>query len=489
MKDEDKTKKQLIKELLEMRQQITELEKSEGEHRLTEEKLRESKQQYKRIFEFSPEVIGVIDTKGNLLDVNRRLYDWVGYKAEEVTGKNFLELPFLPKESQAIAMEKLSQSILGEDVHPYELDFITKSGEKRVGRILANPIRDENGELIGELVMASDVTEHKKMEEDLFESEEKYRTLVDNLNIGIYRNTPGPKGKFMEANPAIIKIFGYKSKEEFLKINVSDLYQNPKEREKFNKKILKDGFVRNEKLQLKKKDGTPIWGSVTAIAVYDENGEVKHYDGIIEDITERKQMEEALKESEEKYSNVVENANDAIYIITLEGFEYVNPAFEELTGYTSKEICSEKFNFWNIIHPDDIKLIKKREEARRGGKKIPSRYEFRIIAKDGKIKTVEPATVDLGKKGEIKVMGILRDITERKKAEEEMKRALEQEREFKRVTAHYFFNPLCIAKGYLELGKEKGKIRTIEAIETALHAIERIENVVKNVVEEGEIRE
>ncbi|KAA0003066.1 MAG: PAS domain S-box protein, partial [Thermoplasmata archaeon] len=169
------------------------------------------------------------------------------------------------------------------------------------------------------------------------------------------------------------------------------------------------------------------------------------------DITERKKMEEALRESEKRIRSLVENANDAIYIISSEGFEYVNPAFEELVGYTSKEICSKDFNFWNIVHHEDMKLIKKREEARKRRKEIPSRYEFRIIAKDGKTKTVEATTVDIGEKGEIKVMGILRDVTERREAEgelkkayEEVERALKQEREFKLRAAHYFFNPIAI---------------------------------------------
>lgn len=157
-------------------------------------------------------------------------------------------------------------------------------------------------------------------------------------------------------------------------------------------------------------------------------------------------MEEALKEKEEKYRSVVENANDAIYILTSEGFEYINPAFEKLVGYTSKEIYSKEFNLWNLIHPDDVPLIQKREKARQNGENIPSRYEFRIIAKNKKAKVVEATTVEISKKEEIKVMGILRDITERKEAEKKLKKAyeavekaLKQEREFKLRTAHYFF--------------------------------------------------
>jgi len=126
-------------------------------------------------------------------------------------------------------------------------------------------------------------------------AEEKYRTLAENINVGLYRNTLGSKGKFIEANPAIIKMFGYKSKDEFLSMSVADLYQNPGDRKKFNEKMLRHGFVKDEELQLKKKDGTFFIGSVSTVLVKDEKGDVKYYDGIIEDITERKRAEKRIK--------------------------------------------------------------------------------------------------------------------------------------------------------------------------------------------------
>lgn len=140
------------------------------------------------------------------------------------------------------------------------------------------------------------VQQGRRTENVLWESEEKYRTLVENVNIGVYRNTIGPKGHFLEANPAIVKMFGYDSIREFLSINVSDLYQKLEERKLFVDEILKKGFVKDKELRLKKKDGTPIWGSVTAKVYYDEKGEIKWIDGVIGDITERKKTEDELKQ-------------------------------------------------------------------------------------------------------------------------------------------------------------------------------------------------
>jgi len=131
----------------------------------------------------------------------------------------------------------------------------------------------------------------------LMESETKYSTLTENLNVGIYRNTVGPTGKFIDVNSAFVKMFGYDSKVEISQINVSDLYQNPSDRAIYNNKMLKRGYVVNEELNFRKKDGTPFIGSIYSVAVKGDNDKVKYYDGIVEDITARKQAENALYES------------------------------------------------------------------------------------------------------------------------------------------------------------------------------------------------
>ncbi len=145
----------------------------------------------------------------------------------------------------------------------------------------------------------------------------------------------------------------------------------------------------------------------------------------IEMALHKHKMGNMLKESEERYRSVVENAHDAIYIITQNSFQYANPAFEKLTGWKKEELCNMEFNFWNIIHPGDIKKIKEREKASNKGQEVPRSYVFRIATKDGGQRIVEANTVNIGKKSEVKEMGILRDITVRKKAEEELKKSFE----------------------------------------------------------------
>ena len=170
-------------------------------------------------------------------------------------------------------------------------------------------------------------------------------------------------------------------------------------------------------------------GCIWAMRAYPVKDEKNSIIGAIEiemDITERKQAEKLLLESEMKYRSLVEKAKDGIYIIAPDGFKYVNPAFEELTGYSLNEICREGFNFWDIIHPDDIKFFKEREITRKRRAEVPSRYEFRIITKNGETKTVEPTTMDMSQKEKVRIMGILRDVTDRKQAEVTLQRYQEE---------------------------------------------------------------
>ncbi|MBT3602496.1 MAG: response regulator [Candidatus Latescibacteria bacterium] len=138
-----------------------------------------------------------------------------------------------------------------------------------------------------------------KRDQHLRESEERYRGLVDNLPIGIYRNTPGAEGQFLMLNPAMTKIFGYDDVGVFLKHSVADSYRNPEQRKAFSDRLLAEGQVTGMEIEAKKQDGTLLWLSVTAKGIYDETGNIAYFDGLIEDITIRKEAEIALNLAKE----------------------------------------------------------------------------------------------------------------------------------------------------------------------------------------------
>ncbi len=138
----------------------------------------------------------------------------------------------------------------------------------------------------------------RQVEKVLRESEERYRTLVENVPIGIYRTTPGPTGRFLMANPAFLRVFGFETEEELKQISVVDLYMNPDERKAFSDNLLAQGGVAGVEMQLRRKDGTLMWGSVTARVARDEQtGGTAYFDCTIEDITGRKEVEEQIRQN------------------------------------------------------------------------------------------------------------------------------------------------------------------------------------------------
>lgn len=144
-----------------------------AENKQLEKTLWETVAKFRAIFELSSEAIVLLDTKGNVLDANRRLYDWLGYKPEEVIGRNLLDLSFLRQESKSRVIEGLFERVIGKEISACELDFVTRSGEERIGKIVSNLMRDEHGEVTQAIMMISDVTDYRKAKEALQESMER----------------------------------------------------------------------------------------------------------------------------------------------------------------------------------------------------------------------------------------------------------------------------------------------------------------------------
>ncbi len=214
--------------------------------------------------------------------------------------------------------------------------------------------------------LEKEVDKYKQVEQALRKSEERNRTLLENVDIGVYRT--GPHGQFLQANPAAVKIFGYDSLDDLIEVSTSELYRNTEDRDLFSQKIKKDGFVRNEEMKLRQKDGSIVWCSVTATIQYDEHGEIQLIDGAIEDITERKRIEGALQESERRLGDIIDFLPDATFAIDSEGKVIAwNRAIEEMTGIRAEYMLGKgeyeyALPFYGVRRPILIDLALKPEE-------------------------------------------------------------------------------------------------------------------------------
>lgn len=141
--------------------------------------------------------------------------------------------------------------------------------------------------------LISENIQRRKLAKKIEESEEKYRELISNIKVGIFRATP--EGELLEFNPSALEMFGFEDGKKFLELKMEDLYQDSDDYEKFMKEIEKKGLMKNKEFLLRKKDGPSFWASLTSTAVEDASGQIVYYDTVIEDITERKKLEEEVK--------------------------------------------------------------------------------------------------------------------------------------------------------------------------------------------------
>lgn len=264
------------------------------------------------------------------------------------------------------------------------------------------------------LWVAREVTDLKHSELALRQSEERYRSLFDRMMDGVYRSTH--EGKFVDINPAMVRMFGYLSREEMLEVDIKrDLYFAPEER---GSHVLDTGQEEVEAYRMRRKDGSEIWVEDHGSYVHDANGELLYHEGILRDITDRRKREEFLA----KLQKAVNSSNDAIFMTGVDGiFTYVNPAFTSMYGYTPEELVGNST-------PRVIKSgLLDGEVYQQFWEKIASGQEVsgEIINKtrDGRLITVAGSASPIYDDAHtiIGYLGIQRDVTQRKKAEEALR--------------------------------------------------------------------
>jgi len=392
------------------------------ERKRAEEALGLSEEKYRELVENINEVIYSVDNKGVVKYISPIIESISGYKPSEVLGHSFTEFVYQEDIPRVV---KRFREILAGDKTPTECRLLAKSNEIRWIRASTKPVLKGN-KLIGLQGSLSDITERKQAEEALRESEERYRHLIQNIPVGLYRNTPGPKGKFIMANEATARMHGFEKVEDFLQTPVADLYYEPTKRKIFSDKLIAKGEVFREELLLKKRDGTPFWGAVSARVIRDESGKIKCFDGMLEDITKQKQAEEALQISEERFRNVAEETDDWVWEIGIDlVFKYSNSRVKEILGYEPEEVIGKSFLDF-MSEKELYRIESKRDYLLR--EIIFTGQETYLVRKDGKTIITESSGVPIFRRNRTFVgfQGLTRDITERIQVKEEEERRRQQ---------------------------------------------------------------
>jgi PAS domain S-box-containing protein len=274
--------------------------------------------------------------------------------------------------------------------------------------------------------LASLAIERAQTQAHLRASEQRYRSLFESVPIGLYRSTP--EGRIVDANDALVQMLGYPSREKLLETPAQALFCDPADRQRWQAEMDAKGVVSYFVTQLKRYDGTPIWVVDRARAVRDPQGTILYYDGSLVDITEQRRSEEALRASEARYRALVESSPDGIGIHQDGRIVFINPAGARLLGAQGPDELVGK-SVMDLLHPDYREVVRERiQRSLATGQPAPPLTE-KFIRLDGTVIDVEVTAVPIIWEGRPAMQVVFRDITERKRMEEELKASEERYRD------------------------------------------------------------
>jgi sigma-B regulation protein RsbU (phosphoserine phosphatase) len=280
-----------------------------------------------------------------------------------------------------------------------------------------------NSHLITRAVLyAIERTEAKRA---VLKAEQRYRGVFENSIAGIFQTSPA--GAYLDVNPALIRIYGYGTREELMS-SVSDiarhLYVNPNRRAEFIKQMQAGNVVHDFESQIFRKDGSIIWISENARAVTDDNGKILYYEGMVEDITARKEAEEKLRFSELRFRSIWEKSFDGMRLADEKGIMLaVNPAFCQIVGLPTESLLGRPYT---DIYSDagDLTDMLEKYRQRFKEKKIENQFERHVILRGGKAVDVELSNslVEVEEDRSL-LLSVFRDVTVRRQAEERERQA------------------------------------------------------------------
>ncbi len=397
-----------------------------------EEALRESEKKYRELYDFLPIPVYEMDLEANIISVNRAIYETFEGTEEDLK-KGFKGWQLLSPEEVDKSAKNIQRLLKGEQVLGTEYTLRRLDGSVFPAIVISSVIYS-NDKPVGIRGAIVDITERKQTEESLRKSEEKYRNIIESMQEGYFENDLA--GNFTVVNDAECRNLGY-PKEELIGMN-NRQYQDQTNAQKtyqLFRRIFKTGEpIKGLDVEIIRKNGTKGFNEVSVSLIREAEGKPIGFWGVSRDVTERKQAEKSLRESEERYKALFDRSLDLVYITDFEGrFIDANDAALKRLGYTRKEILS--LNFSSLLSEDQLPLaLKAIQDIRETGIQMGT-MEFRLRHKNGSDVYVETRGSTVISNGTpVAIQAIARDITERKRAEEERKQSFERMRKALRAT-------------------------------------------------------
>lgn len=390
------------------------------ERRFTEEALRQSEEKYRTIIENIEDGYVELDLKGNFIFFNDAISKIHGYSRIELLKLNYRDI--MDEENAQKIYDIYNQVFTtGKPEKEFEYEIIAKKGQRRNLETSISVIKNNAGRVVAFRGIVRDKTAHKQAMEALRQSEEKYRSILENIEEGFFEVDLA--GNFTFFNNSTCSLLGY-SRNEMMGLN----YRNYTDKESckdvfqtFNN-VYNTGVTANDfDWLIVRKDGTKRYVEASVSLKKDPSENPVGFQGFTHDVTDRKQAEEALRHSEEKYRNILENIQEAYFEVDLAGnFTFFNDSLCRLTGCTRKELTGTNYSRFSDKE-NSQKVFLAFNKVYNTGKPTEG-FDWLIIRKGGSKRYIE-ASVSLQKDSSGKpsgFKGVIRDITERKRIEQEL---------------------------------------------------------------------
>jgi PAS domain S-box-containing protein len=402
--------------------QVAEIESLQARLRHAEDKVRASEERQRAMLDNPMFAVGLSD--GNeILYANRPLLELFGYSDLD----EFLSIPLVDhvaQTSQATIRDRLSKSAMGIPSEPsFVYDIRRKDGAVRTVEINVVPYQWQGRPC--RFSLFRDVTERKRIDDALRESERKYRALVETTDTGYV--ILDMEGSVVDANPEYLRLTGHEALNEILGRRVvewtaqHDIARNSEE----IRKCLERGFVRNLEIDYADKEGkfTPIEINATVL----HTAEGRRIVALCRDIGERNRSLEALREGEERFRLIAETMNEVFWVLDVQNDRvlYVSPAHERVWGYPRENIYENRQSYYAPIHPDDRERVRAIVDLMKTGRQLE--YEYRIIRPDGTIRQIWERGFPIhDKNGQVqRYVGVAQDVTAWRHAEDALRKSTE----------------------------------------------------------------